>query len=846
MSLRTLLDHLGHDTRYAIRGMRRRPAFTAMVAGTLALGIGATVTMFGALDKLLLQPPALVADPDRVVMLHVKAVGRDGVQTSQSYAFHKMMGEQVTDFEDVSTFTPSSVVRRSYYPVGRGVTATRAAGVMVSANFFSLLGVHPALGRFFTQQEEPESGGQKLAVLGYGYWQTAYGGSAQAIGRTIELGTERYTIIGVTPRGFSGVELRDVDVWLPIAGAPGLRFAKGADWATSTNSQWLLALARLKPGASPEHAAAQATVAYRNWSRATLAKPTPALLAYVDSQSVLLGSIIPGRSLWTWQFSGSGSDMKVAKLVGAVALIVLLIACANVANLLLVRALGRRREIAVRLALGVGRRRLIGQLVIEGLLLAALGAAGALGVAIVSSQIVRRWLIGDGAWTGGIVNGRLLAFTIAVGVVSGLVTSLAPAFEASRLDLTPALKAGAREGSVQRSWTRAGLLGAQVALAIVLLTGAGVFLKSLRNVGALDMGIDMSHVLMASISQGSAGLTNEQSLRLFEQFSERVRQIPGVRTSAVSIGLPFSLSWGTRVSLPGREAPKKRNGPFQYAVTPGYFDALGIRLLAGRTFTDADRAGTAPVVIVNATLAKQLWPGQSPIGSCLKVGADSLPCSTVIGVVSDTRRQDLVEEPVTQVYLSLEQLPFSRTESTVSFFGYTLVARTTGDAQSYTETIRRTMQGVSSVVPYANVQTMRDLIGRHTRSWELGANVFSAFGALALVLASIGLFSVVAFTLGQRMHEFGVRRALGAQTIDLLTLGVTRGLGPVVAGIVAGVVITIGAERFVDSLLFQETAHDPVVLLSATVSLFGAAVVASLVPARRAAGVDPTVALRSE
>lgn len=844
MNVASSIERLGYDIRHALRGMRRRPGFTAMVVGTLSLGIGATVTMFGALDRLLLEPPAQVADPERVMMLHVKAIGYDGVQSTQSYAFQTVMREHVSDFEGVTMFTPSTGVRRAYYPVGRGVTASRAAGAMVSANFFSLLGVRPAIGRFFTPEEEPESGGQKLAVLGYGYWQTAYAGSSQAIGRTIELGTERYTIVGVTPREFNGVELRDVDVWLPIAGAGELRFAKGPDWATAANSQWLLALARLKPGASPRHAEAVATAAYRIWYRATLKKPSASLLAYADSQSVVLASIIPGKSLWG--VSGSKSGIRVAKLVGAVALMVLLIACANVTNLLLVRALGRRREIAVRLALGIGRRRLVTQLLIEGLLFSGLGAVGAVGVAMLASQIVRRWLIGDGAWTGGVVDGRLLAFTAIVGMVCGLLTSLVPALQASRPDLTPALKAGARDGAVQRSRTRTGLLAAQVALAIVLLTGAGLFLKSLRNVGALDTGIDMSHVLTASISQGSAGLTNEQSLKLFEQFAERVRRLPGVQASAVSVGLPFALSWGTHVVLPGREAPKNRNGPFQYAVTPGYFDALGIKVLSGRAFTDADRAGTAPVAIVNATLAKQLWPNQSPVGACIIVGDDSLPCATVVGVVSDTHRQDLVEEPVTQVYLALDQLPFSRTESTVSFFGYALVARTSGEAKNYTEPVRRALQSVSSVVPYASVQTMRDLIGRQTRNWELGANVFSAFGALALVLASIGLFSVVAFTLGQRMHEFGVRRALGAQALDLLTLGVARGLGPVFGGIAAGAFITLGAGRFVDGLLFQESSRDPVVLLSAIGVLFAAALVASLVPMRRAAAVDPTVALRAD
>ncbi len=841
------IEKFRYDTRYALRGMRRRPGFTAMIVVTLALGIGANTIMFGTLDQLLFRPPAQIVDANRVVMIHVGKRGDDDPQTTQPYVFSTVMRQSVPDFADVAVATPTSIVRRQYFPVGRGAAATRAAGALVSGNYFSLLGVRPAIGRFFLPDEERVENAQKLAVLGYGYWQRQFGGRGDVLGKTIEVGTERYTIVGVTPRGFTGTELRDVDLWLPVAAADGLRFAKGPDWSTKTNSQWLLVLARLKPGVSAARVEAEATAAYKNWARSRMTNPTSARLAGLDSQTVMLGSIIPGKSLWRFAVSGSASDVRVGKLLAGVALMVLLIACANVANLLLVRALGRRREIAVRLALGVSRVRLIAQLVIEGVLLALFGAIGALAVAMGGAQFVRTWLVGDGAWSGGVINVPVLAFTGVAALASGIVTSLVPALQTSRPDVSSALKAGAREGAVQRSRTRAGLLAAQVALAIVLLTGAGLFVKSLRNVAALDLGVDTEHVLVAQIAQGSVGLTNEQSLLLFKQFAERAKQLPGVTRSAVTIALPFSMSWGTKAIPFGREAPKMTNGVFQYAVTPEYFDAVGVRVLSGRAFSSADRGNASPVVVVNTALAKSYWPNEGAVGQCLRVGADTAPCSTVIGVVSNTHRQDLVEEqPVAQVYRPLDQVTAAESNSTVSFFGYTLAVRTSGDAATMVEPLRQALQSVGPNVPYANVQTMRTLLGRQTRSWELGARVFSAFGSLALLLASVGLFSVVAFMLGQRMHEFGVRRALGAQSGDLVSLGVRRGLGPVVGGIGVGVALTLGLGRFADPLLFRETSRDPWVLSASVVVLFTAAFVASVIPARRAAAVDPTIALRAE
>ena len=839
-------DAFRHDVHFALRGIRRRPAFTAMVVTTLALGIGANATMFGILDRLLFQAPARIVDPDRVVLFHTRRLGTTDYQTTQPYVVRSVLREQVSDFADVAVAEPTGVVRRRYYPLGRGLSAGRVAGSLVSANFFSLLGVHPAVGRFFSTEEESETTAQKVAVIGYGFWQRQLAGRRDVIGQTLDIGTKRYTIIGVAPEGFTGTELRDVDVWMPIAAAEGLRLPKGRDWATSGDSQWLLVIARLKPGVVAQHATAQANAAFRNWNLLNSTNRSPARIARLDSTVVVLGSIIPGKSHWTWGMSGSSTDVRVSELLSAVALMVLLIACANVANLLLVRALGRKREIAVRLALGINRRRLIAQLLVEGLILSFLSALGALAITTLSSQVVRRWMIGDGAWSGGAVNGHVLVFTASVALVTGIVTSLMPALQSSKPDLTSALKAGSREGSVQKSSTRTVLLVAQAALAIMLLTGSGLFIRSLRNVSALDFGVDVNHALVAQISQGSVGLSNEESRRLFEEFAVRARRLPGVTASAVSVGLPFSLSWGVTLTAPGRELPKVEQNPFQYAVTPGYFDALRIRKLSGRAFTDADREGTEAVAIVNETMARLYWPQQSPIGACIKFGADSMPCTTVIGVVSNTRRQDLVEGLVPQIYRPLAQLSPSVTNSTVSFFGFTLVVGTTGDASALVEPLRRTIQSTTTSVPYANVMTMRALLGRQTRSWELGARVFSAFGVLALALAAVGLFSVVAFTIGQRMHEFGIRTALGARPADLVRLTLIRGVAPAVTGIFVGVGLALLGGRFVGALLFNVSPRDPAVLGLSSVVLLVCAVLASLVPAMRASRVDPTIALRAE
>jgi predicted permease len=839
-------DALMLDLRYAIRGLRWRPGFAAMVSITFAIGIGANATMFGVVDHLLLRAPAHIADPDRLVQIRSRRLGSTSVQSTQNYAIYKDLRDNVSDFENVAVATPAYLVNKTFYPLGRGVTATRVGGSLVSASFFRTLGVRPALGRFFGPDEDNETAPKKVAVISWGFWQRYFGGKPTAVGAPLDIGTSRYVVVGITPKGFRGTEFTDIDVWLPITAAEELRFDRSSNWTRNRNATWMNVFARLRPSVNAEHARAQATAAFRAGEAIRIAELTRPTTDSPDSMTVVFSSVIPGRSIGSFGVTATSPEVKVTKLLAGVAILVLVIACANIANLLLARAVSRRREIAVRLALGVSRTRLIGQLVMEGVVLALIGAAGAMLVALFGAQIIRRWLFGEAAWTGGGVNGRVLAFTAVAAIVTGILTSLLPAIQTSRPVLTTALKAGSREGGVQRSRTRDILLVAQAALAIVLLAGAGLFVRSLRKVAEQPLGVDIDRVLVASISHGSVGLRNGQALELYLEFARRASAIPGISASAVSIGLPFDLSWGTRVSVPGRTLPRLKQGPVQYAVTSDYFTVLGIPLIAGRKFRESDGPSSERVVIINQTMARLYWPNQNPIGQCMRIGADTMPCSTIVGIVANTHRQDLVEGLVPQLYRPLIQLSASITDGIASSFGFTLVARTPGDPARLVEPLRRTIQSTSAIVPYANVRPMDDLLGRHTRSWRLGAQAFSVFGLVALVLAVVGLYSVVTFTVAQRLHEFGVRIALGAQATDITRLTMNRGVAPIAVGVAIGIVLALLAGKLVASLLFQVSPHDPGVLASVSGILLVAAALASLVPAVRATRADPMVALRVE
>jgi predicted permease len=455
-------------------------------------------------------------------------------------------------------------------------------------------------------------------------------------------------------------------------------------------------------------------------------------------------------------------------------------------------------------------------------------------------------LLGDTAWSGSPLDARLLAFTALAALGTGLLTSLLPALQASKPELTAALKAGVREGGGARSTTRAILLAGQAALAMILLAGAGLFVRSLRNVANTPLGIDIDRVLVAGVPHASVGMTNAEAREVFRHVTERASEIPGITAAATSVGLSFGMGWGTSLFVPGREAPGQTNNPSQYAVTPDYFTVLGIRLVDGRLFTESDRTGTPLVAVINETAARTFWPGGNPIGQCVRIGADTMPCTTVIGIVTNARRQRLVETPTTMIYRPLDQLVPAVYDRSVSFFGFAFIARTSRNPATLAEPLRRLIQATGPNMPYAEVRPLSDRLGRQTRSWTLGATMFSIFGSLSLLLAAIGLYSVVAFTVAQRLHEFGVRVALGATGGQLVRHTVLRGLMPIIVGLSVGVVVALVAARFVEGLLFELSPRDPSVFVGASVVLLVVAVAASLLPAIRASRVDPMLALRAE
>ncbi|HSQ29221.1 MAG TPA: ABC transporter permease [Gemmatimonadaceae bacterium] len=840
-----VLDSLQQDVRYAARGMRSRPGFTAAVVFTIALGVGADATMFGVLDRLLLRAPDHVRDPDRVVLVETRTAGSPYTDSSFPYAAY-------VDYRDhPGGFASVAATYSANFPLDRGPAASRVRGALVSSSFFTTLGVQPLRGRFFSTDEDDANHPQSVAVVSDGFWRRYFGGRDDALGRRVSIGAHDYTVIGVAPKGFTGVELSDVDIWLPITANSGLRFDNSPDWTTSRRSSWLRLVARVKDGVSLDVAASEATVVHRDARRQQIAQEigrNPRVTEYVkpDSESVILAPIVPGKVPTGFSGTVSAQDVRVSKLLGIVSLIVLIIACANVSNLLLVRAFNRRREMAVRLALGVSRARLMEQLVVEGLLLSLMGGAGALLVAHWTSHGVRTLLLGPDAWTAEAIDQRMLLFTAVATLVAGLLASLAPAIQAGHTDLAGALRMAGREGgSGHRSPLRTALLVVQAALAILLLTGAGLFVRSVDNVNALPFGIDLDHVLVGDVSHSSVGLSTAEARRLYEEFVRRAHGVPGVRSAAVSVGLPFMLSWGTQVFVPGRQLPKLQHSPNQYAVTSEYFPTMGVRLVAGRLLAETDRAGTVPVAVINQMMVRVYWPQQNPIGQCMKLGADTMPCTTIVGVVTNTVRQQF-DDILPQVYRPLDQLSNDVIDRTVSHFGFELVVRTSGEAAGSAEAIRRMMQSVSAVVPYANVRPMRDLLDRRMRAWHLGAKVFTAFGALALVLAAVGLYAVLAFSISQRLHEFGVRRALGAQSTDLVRLTLSAGLAPVLAGIAAGTLLALGLGRFVAGLLFGISPRDPLVLSGVCVVVIVTGALASLLPAWRAARVDPAAVLRSD
>lgn len=841
------LDAVAQDLRYAVRTLRLTPGFTLAVIVTLGLGIGATAGIFSVIDQLMFRPPALMRDPASVSRAYESFELRGSPVVSGYFEYRRFLDltHWTTSFSQTAAYADATMA------VGVGQDARELLVSRATAGLFSFFDARPALGRFYTASEDAPPAGALVAVLSYPYWQSRYGGRSDVLDSTIAIGEGRYAIIGVAPRGFAGMEAGDTPVtiggvtligaapggtrsgdtpvaWIPVTAYAGLRdraFADNYNWG------WLNIIVRRKPGVSPAAATADITTAYRrSWEAERAIDPSVAPLA-VSRPTMILAPTPLGRA------PNAGAEGRVPIWVGAVALITLIVAAANVAGLMLARAFRRRREIALRLALGVGRARLAAQLVTEGLLLAAAGGVAGLGIGwAVASGFAR--LYGDSApLGGGLVGTRTVVFCAVVTLLVGLASGLAPVLFGVRGDLAAALKSGAREGTYQRSRARTALVILQGALSTALLVGAGLFVRSFANVRAMPLGYDVDHTLVVMVNLRGTRLSSDAQKTLLRRLTDEAATLPGVQGATQMVSTPFASFEGTRLTVPGIDSVQ-RLGPFGLQiVSPGYFRTVGTRILAGRPIDSTDRQGAPLSIVVSADMARRLWPGQNALGKCVKVGADSTPCSTVVGVAENIVTRGISHRAEANYYLSAEQ---------VSRPTYGLYVRVAGRASGFVEPVRSRLQSIMPGLSYVTVMPFAGIVGDAEQSWQIGATMFTALGILALVLAAIGIYSVIAYNVTQRTHEIGVRIALGARMANLTGLVLRDGLRLGVIGMGIGIALALVASRWLSPLLFDESPRDPAVVLVVAGVLVGVTCLASALPAARAARVDPNVALRAD
>jgi putative ABC transport system permease protein len=825
------LDHFQKDLRYALRGLRRSPGFSATVILTLGLGIGANAAMFGVIDRLMFRPFPYLREPATVHRVYLTWQDRERSRTSSALEYTRYLDltRFTTSFSQFAGFATRGMA------VGLGDAARERPVAVVNASFFDFFDMRPALGRFFVAAEDVTPRGASVVVLEYGFWQREFGGR-NVLGETLQVRNIPCVIIGVAPKGFVGVEEAEPPaVFIPITTSagnePNERMA--TNYFRTYNWGWMSVMLRRKPGVSEETASRDLSQAHlRSWNAELVldgGRGTPAAIARPGA--------IAG-ALRTPAGPDAGLEAKTLLWVTGVAVIVMLIACANVTNLMLARVLRRRREIAVRLALGVSRKRLVAQCLTESLVLAGLGCVAGVGIAQWGGAALRHLVLQNASTLDVVSDQRTLLVAAGFALVAGLLTGLAPAFLAVRGDLAGALKAGAREGGSHRTGMRSALLVLQGALSVILLVGAGLFVKSLDKVRALPMGFDAEPVLYATTNMRGMRLTEAEQEAVGKALLAAGQTIPGVEAAAWVSAAPFQSSSATNFFVKGIDSVRKL-GRFTYqSTTPDFFRTMNTRILRGRPFTALDRKGTPPVVVVSEAMGKALWPGKEPIGQCMRIGADTMPCTTVIGIAENAVERSFTGEKGFMYYLPIAQFePGS---------GYALMLRMRGDPRSHQETVRKMLQAVMPGQSYIQVQPFNDIVDSERRSWKLGATMFVAFGVLALLVAAIGLYGVITYNVAQRMHELGIRIALGAQAGDVVRLVVGQAVRFAVIGLVLGLAFALFAARWIEPLLFNQSARDPVTYGMVALLLLLVALAASALPARRAIRADPNSALRTD
>jgi predicted permease len=804
------------DVRYALRTLARSPAFTAAALTLLALGIGFNTTAFSLVDAVLLRSLPQVARPKELVSIEERQ-------------YHVFSYASFRDLRDDSAFSGVAAWgRRAMGLASSDGPAERVRGVVTSANYFDVLGVRPQLGRFFVPAEEES--GETVVVLTHGLWQRRFGGARGIVDGTISINGTPFTVIGVAPRGFRGPGFGEPpDLWIPVGAWP--RVATGAFARLDYHRRswgWMSLFGRLAPGIG----AAEANAALRLAASRELSQ-------YPDDTPK--DYRIEVRPL-SRSAAGAGQSIDPARLLGlllgAVG-VALLIACANLANLLIARGIARRREMAVRVAIGASRGRLVRQMLVESLVLALSG--GVLGILVASwtLTLVSRVPLPGGltiATFGPSLDARVLAFTAALSIATGVLFGLVPSLQASRVALLPALKDEVTGG--RRALLRGSLVSVQVALCLLLLAGAGLLVRSLRNMLATDVGFEPRGVALAFVHLGPARYDAARAWSFASEAASRAAALPGARSAAWAVTLPLSGDEDVEsVELPG-QPKEKRQSVAVNAVGPGYFKTLGVPIVAGREFDATDAPDGVKVVVVNEAAARKFWPGEGALGKRLIIGGAE---RTVAGVCRDSLFGSWNQRRVPQVTAPIQQLGGDGLLSTMA-----LAVRSSGDPRALLPSIRSEIARMDGNLPVFGLQTLEDVIAGQLVPQRFGSGLLSLFAALSLLLATVGVYAVVSAAVAMRRREMGVRMALGAQPGQLSRLVLKQTAGPLVAGLAAGLPLALGAARLLSRFLYGITPGDVPTFAGAVLLLALGGLVAAGLPARRAAGVDPIEALRNE
>ncbi len=827
------LEDLWADLGYAVRTLRRAPTFAATAVVILALGIGANAAVFTIVDAVLFRELP-VPDPDRVVRVYTAdySGGLYGGSSYPDFVDYRTRATAFVDLAAYSTFVPMSL--------GTGGEAERLQGAVVTRNFFEALGIRPALGRFFPVGDDTALGSAPLVVLSHALWRRSFNATAEAIGQEVVLNGSTFTVIGVAPEGFRGVErINAPALWVPMSMLEqAVPRRAGRDDFQQRGTRWLSMVGRLAPGATLTSAQAEVTAlaeqlahAYPATNRGTLQHPDRARPVSMLPASAIAFGPVDAELL-------SRAALLLMTIVG----LVLLIACANVANLLLARATARHREMAVRRALGASRGRVLRQLLTETALLASLGGAagvvtGAWATRLVPAMVPQELVTLGLELPPFTVDWRVLTFTAVSSLATGLLLGLAPALHITRPHVTVSLRHRAR-GGVPRSRLRGALVVVQVALSLVLLIGAGLFVRSLQMALATDPGFNSAGVLLADLDLSLQGYDEGRGRRLYAELLERVGSLPGVDAASVAAVVPVNPA-GSRanVAVDGYTPQPQEDMELNFnVVSAGYFRVLGMRVVQGRGFSDPGVDSPAGEVVVNETFARRYWPGQNPIDRGIKFGGRPAAWR-VVGVVQDGKYRSMREDGLPYLYvpMGLRYTP-----------QVTLLARVGGNPLAMLPAVRAELLELDPALPVYAERSLEHQLASAVFGERLGAMLLGIFGIVALLLATVGVYGVVAYAAQQRTHEIGVRMALGADGPTVVRLLATSGARLVVLGSGIGLAVALLATRVLTGLLFGIEATDPISFVGATLLLGVAALLAAYLPARRATRVDPLTTLRPD